>query len=379
VSSVRSVLIVGGGVIGCSLARELAGRGVAVTVVERAEPGAEASSAAAGLIAPQAEGLPPGPLFDLAIAGRALYPGWSEDLERETSIDVGWRRTGILRCDLSGCEDFSRYLRQRDAGLPVEEADASRIAELTAGLSCPEATRGVFFPEDGTVDAKRLTRALWLAAQSRGARFVNGAAARRFVVAEGRCRAVETDRGTFEADCVVDAAGAWAAFDAEAPVPVSPVRGQIVRLRPAEPLLPCVVESEDVYLVPRPDGSLLVGSTQERVGFRKEVTGQGVRGLLDAALTLVPSLADARFVGAWAGLRPASPDGWPILGASAIPGLLFATGHFRNGILLAPITATLLADAALGAAPRELVPFSAARFRPPEENRRLHQEERVFG
>ena len=378
-SAVHSVLIVGGGAIGCALARELAGRGVAVTVVERAEPGAEASSAAAGLIAPQAEGLPPGPLFDLALAGRALYPAWSEELERETGIDVGWRRTGILRCDLSGCGDFSRYLRQREAGLPVEEADASRIAELTAGLACPEATRGIFFPEDGTVDARRLTRALWLAAQGRGARFVNGAAARRFVIAEGRCRAVETDRGTFEADCVVDAAGAWAAFDPEAPVPVSPVRGQIVRLQPAKPLLPCVVESEDVYLVPRPDGSLLVGSTQERVGFRKEVTGKGVRGLLDAALTLVPSLADARFVGAWAGLRPASPDGWPILGASSVPGLLFATGHFRNGILLAPITATLLADAALGAPPRELEPFSAARFRRPEENGSLRQAERVFG
>jgi glycine/D-amino acid oxidase-like deaminating enzyme len=140
-----------------------------------------------------------------------------------------------------------------------------------------------------------------------------------------------------------------------------------------------VVESEDVYLVPRPDGSLLLGSTQERVGFCKEVTGKGVRGLLDAAFTLVPSLADARFVGAWAGLRPASPDGWPILGASAVPGLLFATGHFRNGILLAPITATLLADAALGAPPRELAPFSAARFRLPEENSRPRRAERVFG
>lgn len=369
-SSVRSVLIVGAGAIGCALARELALRGARVTVVERAEPGAEASSAAAGLIAPQAEGLPPGPFFDLAIASRALYPRWSEDLARETGIDVGWRRTGILRCDLSGAADFARFEWQREAGLALEEADSSRIAEITAGLASAEARRGIFFPDDGIVDPRRLTRALWLSAEAHGVAFVNGTTVRRFVLSDGRCRAIETDRGVFEADCVVDAAGAWAAFDPQtAPVPVSPVRGQIVDLRPEEPLLPCVVESEDVYLVPRPDGSLLVGATEENAGFCKEVTAQGVRTLLDAACRLVPSLSRARFAGAWAGLRPGSPDGWPILGASGVPGLLFATGHFRNGILLAPVTAQWMADAALGHSARAIDPFSAARFARPEEPR----------
>ncbi|MEO8431902.1 MAG: glycine oxidase ThiO [Acidobacteriota bacterium] len=361
VTSGSSVLVVGGGVIGCSIARELAGRGVDAVVLERAEPGAEASSAAAGLIAPQAEGLPPGPLFDLAIASRALYPRLSEELAGETGADVGWRRKGILRCRLDGGEGISRYAWQREAGLTVEEAGVDRIREITAGLAGSEAREGLFFPEDGIVDPRRLTRALAESARRRGVRFVT-AAARRFLADGGLCRGVETDGGDFEADVVVDAAGAWASIDPEvAPVAVEPVRGQIVDLRPEGPMLPSVLESEDVYLVPRDDGSLLVGSTEERVGFLKEVTAGAVVALVVAACRLAPSLSRARLAGAWAGLRPGSADGLPILGPANIPGLYFATGHFRNGILLAPITARLVADALTGVPAPMLEPFSPGR------------------
>ncbi len=376
-SSPLAVLVVGGGAIGCSLARELAGRGAAVTVLERTAPGSEASGAAAGLIAPQAEGLPPGPLFDLAAESRRIYPDWCQELERESGLPVEWSGSGVLRCDLEGTADFGSFLLQRELGFPVEEVDHERIREITGGLATSAAVRGLFFSNDGSVDPRRLTRALWIASQRRGVRFVLGATAMRFLIREGRCRGVETDQGSFEADAVVDAAGAWAAFDPEsAPVSVRPVRGQIVRLTARPPLLPCVVQSAAVYIVPRADGSLLLGSTEEDVGFRKQVTPEAVSELTEAAFRLVPSLRKAEFIDAWSGLRPASRDGQPILGASHIPGLFLAAGHFRNGILLAPVTARRVAEAVLGFSSGELAPFSAARF---ETQRRQPLKQKVFG
>ena len=378
--SPRTVLIVGGGAIGCALARELAGRGAKVTVLERASPGAEASGAAAGLIAPQAEGVPPGPFFDLATESRRLYPGWCEEIERETGLAVGWSATGVLRCDLDGSADFSSYLFQRELGFPVEEVDGGRIREITGGLAAAVARRGVFFPRDGSVDPRLLTRALWIAAERRGVRFALGATATRFLFRQSRCRGVETDQGTFEADAVVDAAGAWAAFDPEnAPVPVRPLRGQIVRLTAPPPLLPCVVQSADVYIVPRTDGSLLLGSTEEDVGFRKQVTAEAVAALCDAAFRLVPSLRAAEFSDAWSGLRPASRDAQPILGASEVPGLFFAVGHFRNGILLAPVTARRVAEAILGPSSADLAPFSATRFETERKMSGRPWKQEVFG
>lgn len=361
---VRSVLVVGGGAIGCGIARELAARSVTVTVVERGEPGSEASGAAAGLLAPQAEGLEAGPLFDLAIASRGMYPVLARDLAAETGIDVGWRPVGILRCDARGDSDFSRYLRQRETGLAVEEAGRESIARLSGGLVDPGVPRALFFREDGIVDPRKLTRALWLSAERRGVRFRLHTEVARFRVASGACRGIDTSDGPLEADAVVDAAGAWAAFDPAAGVrvPVEPVRGQIVELRPEGPTLPCAVQSDEVYLVPRADGSLLVGSTTEHVGFRKEVTAEAVERLIASARGLVPTLSRAGFTGAWAGLRPGSEDGAPLIGESDVPGLFLAAGHYRNGILLAPATARLLADALLGDPPAALGAFSPRRF-----------------
>lgn len=362
-SSPRSVLIVGGGVIGCALARELAGRRIATTVLERGEPGCEASGAAAGMLAPQSEALPPGPLFDLARASRELFPAWAKELEGETGIDVGFRRTGILRCASAGEEGpfFSRFDWQRRAGLAVEEAGPERIAAISGGLVAGGFRRALFFPEDGVVDPPRLTLALRRAAEARGAEFVTGEA-RRFRVEGGVCRGVDAEVGELDAEATIDAAGAWAAFDrSAADIPVEPVRGQIVELVPSA-VPPAVLWSDEAYLVPRPDGRLLVGSTDERVGFVKDVTARAVGRLIDAACRLVPSLEGARFSSAWAGLRPGSADGSPILGASGIPGLHFAAGHYRNGILLAPATARLLADALEGSESPALAAFSAARF-----------------
>jgi glycine oxidase len=361
------ILIVGGGVIGCALAAELATRGQRVTVIERGEPGLEASGAAAGMLTPQAEAHRRDGLFDLALESRNLYPQWAGALFEETGIDVGYRRTGILQCvfgEPGGQRLFPAYAWQCAAGLPVEEYSPAQLRRCLGGRLSPEVGEAVFFPDDAVVDPRRLMLALALAARRRGVRLRTGTAARRFLVRDGVCRGVETEEGPIEAKAVVDAAGAWAAFDRDLapPPPVAPVRGQIVELSIPDQPLPSVVSSDEVYLVPRPDGTVLLGSTLELVGFRKGVTAEAVQRLIAAAVRLVPSLKAARFVSAWSGLRPGTTDGLPVLGRSPVPGLFYATGHYRNGILLAPVTARILADLLTGGSERDLSAFSISRF-----------------
>jgi glycine oxidase len=356
------VLIVGAGVIGCALARELAGRGAAVTVIERGEPGSEASWAAAGMLAPQAEGLARGPFFDLALESRGLYPAWTAKLTEESGMDVGYRRAGILRCVLpGGVFDRDVFEWQGRDGLAVEVKDAGEIAAMTGGSVSREIREGIFFPDDAVVDNRRLTMALRIAAERRRVAFAIRRTASRLLVRGGRCAGVETDQGTMEAAQVVNAAGAWASFDPAFPVPVEPVHGQIVEVESPAPAVAAVVESEDVYVVPR-GGSWLLGSTAERIGFEKRVTAGAVARLLAAATRLLPALEGAAFLRAWSGLRPGTPDGLPVLGRGALPGLFLATGHFRNGILLAPVTALALADELAGAGARDLTPFAISRF-----------------
>ena len=362
------VLVVGGGLVGCALARELAGRGLGVTLVERGQPGQEASWAAAGLLSPQSDARGPGVFFDLSLESRSLYPEWAGELEEETGMAVGYRRIGILRCAFSQDEReqlAARFLWQRGAGLALAELTAREIEASLEGLVAHEVVGGVFFPQDAVVDNRLLSLALAFSAERRGVRLLADTAALSFRVVGGVCRGVQTARGPLEAACVVDAAGAWAGFDPAltVPVPVEPVRGQIVVLRPSGPPLSSVVESDEVYLVPRLDGTVLAGATVERVGFCKQVTTGAVHGLTGAAIRLVPALRQAPFVEAWSGLRPGTPDGLPLLGpTAAVAGLLFAAGHYRNGVLLAPVTARVISDLVTGAGSRDLSAFSPDRF-----------------
>lgn len=353
--------IVGGGVIGLSLARELSARGAEVLVVERGRTGAEASWAAAGLLSAQSDSPVPSPFFDVALESRDLYPAWTEALAQETGLDSGWRRTGVLRC---GSEDsLARFRWQADAGLPVESLDAAGVARVSRGRAASTIAHGVFFADDAVVNNRLLVAALRRSLEIRGVPVEEGVAVTRFRIEGGACRGIETSSGSVACGKVVDAAGAWADLDPTLPfrVLVEPVRGQIVRL--ADPVgLATVLESEDVYLVPRSDGRILVGATVERTGFVKEVTAAGVAGLLAHAIALAPSLESARFADAWAGLRPATPDGLPLLGESPVRSLILAAGHFRNGILLAPWTALLVADVVTGAGSRDLSAFSWERF-----------------
>jgi glycine oxidase len=369
-SRTADVVIVGGGLIGCSLGAELAARGRSVVVVERGEPGGEASGAAAGMLSPQADAVEPSPFFDLALESRELYPDWARQALEETGIDIGYRRTGLLRVLSAGSAEEGAAR----ASARWQTARGLRVGENACGNLTPEIARRLgparrlgtclFYPDEGVVDPRRATRAAWRLAERRGACVETGTSVRRFVIAEGHCGGVETDAGAIASGAVVDAAGAWAAFDTNLPVPIPvvPVRGQIVELRLEGPPLPTVLSSEEVYLVPREDGGVLVGSTLEHAGYRKAVTVDAVRRLLDAAADLCPEVTSAQFVTAWAGLRPATPDGWPILGETGIAGLFLAAGHFRNGILLAPATARHMADVLEGRAHPGLAPFSIERF-----------------
>ena len=362
------VAVVGGGLIGCALAAELARRGRSAVVLEKAEPGAEASGAAAGMLTPQSDAAARDAFFDLALESHRLYPDWVRGLAEETGMDVGYRVWGLLRCRFAGAPGSGlaeAYDWQGASGLAVLDSLPGNLAYDVGGRLSPEVGDRVFLPDEAAVDPRTLTRAVWRAAVRQGVEVRIGTRVLGFRIERGICRGVETDAGAVEADATVDAAGAWAAFPGQLPLPlpIAPVRGQIVRLAPDEPL-PTMVASDEVYLVPRADGTVLLGSTVERAGFHKAVTAEGVERLLGAARRLVPDLASGRFVDAWSGLRPGTPDGWPVLGGSPIPGLFFAAGHYRNGVLLAPATAKLVADAICGTAACDLLAFSIERFSP---------------
>lgn len=339
--------------MGCSVAWELSRRAVPVLVLERSVPGAEASSRAAGILGAQIEASGPGEGFELARRSLALWPRWARALHRATGVDVCLRRHGTLRVLLDG--EAAGTLRaaatwQRAEGYPVRWLDRKALAALEPGLS-PLARGGAWFEEDMQLDPVPLLTALHLAARRSGAEFRTGAWVRRVVFESGVARGVALDDGSvLPASAVVVAAGSWTSLvegGGVGPGEVRPARGQIVELRSPEPVLRRVVFGPRCYLVPRDDGRVLVGSTLEFVGFQREVTAAAVRELLDAALSMVPALERASWSSAWASFRPYTQDDRPRIGATRQPGLFLATGHHRNGILLAPITAVKVA-AALG-------------------------------
>jgi glycine oxidase len=361
------VVVVGAGVQGSSVALRLAQAGKSVAVLERAVPGAEASSAAGGILSPGVEAVEPGPFYDLCRASLARYPGFVAEVEALSSMSVGMRSLGTLEVALD--DDHAKVLAARAEkllrrGLPVEVLDDAAARRLEPALS-PEARGALFFPDESSLDPRSLARAVYIAASRVGARFVTGQV-RRIVVEGGRAAGVEHESGRIEAGAVVLAAGSWSLQVEGHGLPagaVRPVRGQIAVLDTRPPLLSRVVFSGHGYVAPRADGRVLCGSTMEEVGFERAVTAEGLRHVLGVAIDVAPALARAPVVETWSNFRPASPDGEPILGAGTVPGLLYATGHTRNGILLAPVTADALAAAVLGRTPPvDLTPFSPARL-----------------
>jgi glycine oxidase len=361
------VVVVGAGIVGLSAARSLAAAGARVLVVERRRVGAEASGAAAGMLAPQVEADKGSPLLGLALRAREHLFSMVPALEEETGIGVELSAEGLLEVAFTEEEETAletRHAWQRSSGLAVERLSAAELREAEPNLA-PGARSGLFFPDDRSVDNVRLTRALAASAVARGATLLCGRPVTGLLLAGDRICGVRAGAETFEAPTVINAAGAWAgllAGDAHAP-PVEPVRGQIVAFELSPPLLRHVVCSAHGYLVPRADGRLLAGSTAERAGFDKSVTAGGLRRVLETALRIAPALADVRVADAWAGLRPGTPDGLPVIARGAVPGLVHAAGLFRNGILMGALAGGAAAALAQGRAPGlDLSAFSLDRF-----------------
>lgn len=398
------VAVVGGGVAGLAAARELARRGLNVVVVEAAEPGAEASGAAAGMLAPQSEADARDDFFELLCASREMYPAFAEQLLEESGVDVELERTGTLY--LAFTEEDEREIGRRfewqaGAGLEVERLSAAEARRLEPRVSA-RVRAALRFPRDWQVESRRLVRALAAAAEHYGARVLTKTKVEGVRVVAGRAVGLKMTQGDLSAGAVLLAAGARTSQvplvvsgredspergDARAssgwtPHPrIEPVRGQMLCLRwpdtsgpssgspsSSAPFVRHVVYSPRGYLVPRRDGRLLAGSTSESAGFECVVTAGGVNRISSNALEIAPEAASLQLADAWAGLRPRAADGLPVLGESAeVERLFYATGHYRNGILLAPATGEIIADLLTTGTtkllPRGLEAFSPSRFR----------------
>jgi glycine oxidase len=358
----HDVVIVGGGIIGLACAWGLARRGARVAVIERGTPPAGATRVAAGMLAPVGElafGEPE--LLQLTLTAAGLYPEFVAEIEGASGLSTGYTAQGALHVALD--RDEAAELRrvhelQRSLGLEAEWLPARRCRALEPGLA-PAISGGVHAPGEATVDPRALVAAL-LAALAGERIEVRAAEEAEAALFDGeRVTGVRTVAGgELRADSVVVASGAWSGraewLPAEGRPPVRPVKGQILELRSRDGEAPCarILSSERVYLVPRPDGRLIVGATVEEQGFDTAVTAGGVYELLREAYRLLPEVAEMELVETTAGLRPGTPDNLPLIGPSPVPGLLWATGHYRNGILLAPLAANavaeLLAPAAAG-------------------------------
>ncbi|MEU9874121.1 glycine oxidase ThiO [Actinomadura sp. NPDC048021] len=369
------IVIIGAGVIGLATAWRTAAGGAAVTLVDPA-PASGASSVAAGMLTPVSE-LSYGeePLLRLGLASRDRYGAFVAELEELTGLETGYRTEGIIEVafdsdDLRHLDDLRRF--QESLGIPAEALTGRECRRLEPMLA-PGVRGGLLAPEDGSVDPRRLAPALLAACERLGVRLVRRRA-ERVVVENDAAAGVGLDDGTvIPADRVLLAAGPWSGDLGGLPPgtvpPVRPVKGQVLRLRTRAPFLrrPTrgLVRGSSVYLVPRADGEIVVGATQEELGFDTRVTAGGLWELLRDARELLPGITELEFAEVTAGLRPGSPDNAPVMGPTALPGLLVGTGHFRNGILLTPVSADILSAMLLdGPVPEVAGPFAPDRFSP---------------
>jgi glycine oxidase len=346
------VLIIGGGIIGLSLSIALRRRGATVLVVERGEPGREASHAAGGMLV-DCPLETPAALQPLATASARMYPEFAHELEVESGMKVDLRDQGTIFFP------ETKHLPDAEAAFP-----RASLAALEPALAEANSDRPAFYLRERSVDPRALTAAAWKTAKNRGVDFSSGDEVTAVNVSDGHATGVSAKKTTFRAAKVVNCAGAWAGQIPPHAFPTRPVKGQIVCLiMPSHNLLKHVVRSPEVYLIPRGDGRLLVGATVEEAGFDKRTVPETMQRLRKAAISLAPKLADAKILEDWAGLRPGTPDGLPILGATETPGYYVATGHFRDGILLAPITAQIMAVVIDGQnSGYDLSAFTPARF-----------------
>lgn len=342
------VAVVGAGIAGAAIAWELTARGASVTVLDSRGAGLGATQAAAGMLVPYIEGFGR-PLLQMAARSLEMYDAFIERVAQDSGIGVGYHRTGSLQVAMAGepvDELGVAAACVKKAGIRCTLLDARQTREAEPQLS-PEVTAGLLIPDHGFVLATELVRALMAASIKRGARVHTPERVFRMARHDGGVE-IQLKHDRVTARHAVLAAGSWSGqieISGVPALPVRPVRGQLVELASGGPSLRRITWGSRCYLVPSSPGSILAGATVEEAGFDERVTAAGVHGLLEAAGDLVPRLWQDTFASARVGLRPATPDGLPIMGRSnTLPGLVYATGHFRNGVLLAPLTGRVVAD-----------------------------------
>jgi glycine oxidase len=347
------VIVGGGGIIGLSLSIALRRSGASVLVLERGEPAREASHAAAGMLA-ALDPETPAELLEFARASLALYPEFVRELEDSSGINVDLRAEGTLFIG-DDCD--------------IEMEAVSRAQLKTMEPAAEFAERRVYYLEEQTVDPRLLGAAALATAKNFGVDVHGGTPVRQIIIANGRVAGVSSDRAAYHAPLFVNCCGAWASEIDGLQVATRPVKGQMLDvIPPRRNLITHVVRAPEVYVLPRSDGRIIIGATVEEAGFDKRVQPETIQRLHQAAANLVPELGEARIHEAWAGLRPGTPDDLPIMGMTSLPGYYSATGHFRNGILLAPLTANCMTDLIQGRPPTlDLAAFAPQRFARVEE------------
>jgi len=355
--------IIGGGIIGLSLALEFRKHRLTVAVIDKTEPGREASAAAGGMIA-HSDPHTSEQIIDAAMASAELYPEYVHEIEDESGEDIDLRSQGTISFSPAN----TNFPCPGPRPISIDE-----LAKLEPNVSRRE--DGWYLPEI-SVDVRALMQGLVKACKHRAVHFAVGAAAVEAVIGKNRVTAVRTEKSLHAAGVVVNCAGAWAGEIAPLRFPVKPVKGHMLSLvshqavagieptREEKPLVQHVIRNPGiVYVVPRTDGRHIVGSTLEDAGFDKRVDPDVIQRLHQAAANLVPELGEARMLEAWTGLRPTSPDKLPLLGETSIRGYFAATGHYRDGIMLAPITAKIMSELVRGETPSvDLSLFSPERF-----------------
>ena len=367
--SPSDIIIVGAGIIGCAAAYELARRGAAVRIVDERAVGMGATQASAGMLAPYIEARSDTPLLGLSVRSLDLYDDFVARVTSESAMTVAYRRTGTL--DVATDDTEMRDLRAMADVLSRQHVYAQILDAAAVRLEEPwlaaDVVGGLLIGTHGFVSASELSRAALAAARRHGAQLMEQSRVTRIAQSGGRI-AVDTDRGLLSADAVVLAAGSWSgSIDVDTVVrrvPVNPVRGQVLHVAWNGTRLRRVVWSQRCYLVPWDEGTVIVGATVEHAGFEERTTVAGMRALIEGASAIAPHVLNAGFLGARVGLRPGTADDLPILGLSTIvPNLMYATGHYRSGVLLAPITAHMVANALLdNRIDADMAAFSPARF-----------------
>ncbi len=351
----QEVLIVGAGVIGLAIARELSRRGIRkITILDRGRAGHEATYAAGGMLAVQAETDETGDFFELCKTSRDVYPGFAADLYEETGIDIELDRAGTLYLAFTASDSREiehRYNWQKGAGLNVEKLSAAETRKLEPFVS-PDVRESLVFPDDWQVENRKLTAALLKFASDRGIDLREETECRRLIFKNGRVFGAETAGGKIYARMTILAAGAWSSqigADSVRVPEIRPIRGQIVGFHTAKRLFNHVIYSPRGYLIPRADGRILAGATVEDVGYENRMTPAGIEFVSRNAFEIAPSISGLKISEEISGLRPKAADALPVIGnLPSAENLIVASGHYRNGILLAPITADVVADMVVG-------------------------------